>query len=502
MRVFTTCTLVVFYALCAHAQKEDYTWIMGMGNPFPDSTAKLNYIDFKDDTFAVQLLIKDNPMFGANSVVSDSMGNLLAYTNDINIYNRYHNPILNGTGFQSMTQYPSGFPLDQSVLILPLPDTTLYVMIDATYEDIVIDVIVKKLRYSILDLSFNNFQGKVLQKNMTIPNSQDTLNIGFINAVRHANGDDWWVMVTKFGTNIHRKYLVTKEGVQFDHDQPIGDLVENGVGFGAFSPDGRWYARYMAYGNTSDPKSKMYLYAFDRCTGQLSTPISRDYPSSSGVYGGCVYAPNSQFSYVSKGTYIYQYNLNAPDILGSELVVATYDGFTDANGLPTYFYAFQLAPDGKLYGIINGFNSHYLHVINQPNLSGDSCQVLQHAIYLPAYNFGTIPNLPNYRLGAYDGICDSVGSYIPSLTNTSRKLVHVWPNPVVDFLNLSVEASITARVDFRVFDLAGKVALSHKNLSLNPSVHLNISELPQGAYYYIITESGKPIKQGKLIKMR
>lgn len=84
--------------------------------------------------------------------------------------------------------------------------------------------------------------------------------------------------------------------------------------------------------------------------------------------------------------------------------IAIYDG--SVSPFPTPFLTAQLAPDGKIY--INSPNgNNVLHVIHEPNLKGDSCHVEQNGIHLPTYNFASMPNFPNYRLGAIPPITPS-----------------------------------------------------------------------------------------------
>lgn len=51
----------------------------------------------------------------------------------------------------------------------------------------------------------------------------------------------------------------------------------------------------------------------------------------------------------------------------------------------------------------------YLHVINNPDLPGDNCDVCQHCVALPSWNSFSMPNFPNYRLGYLEGSpCDTL----------------------------------------------------------------------------------------------
>ncbi|MCB0548394.1 MAG: PKD domain-containing protein [Phaeodactylibacter sp.] len=124
--------------------------------------------------------------------------------------------------------------------------------------------------------------------------------------------------------------------------------------------------------------------------------------------GGVAISPNSRFLYVSSFKNVYQYDLWAEDIPASKDTVAVWDGFMVPPVFATTFFLMQLGPDGKIY--INSNNAvPYLHVINNPDLPGDSCDVCQHCVALPSWNSFSLPNFPNYRLGHLQGSpCDTL----------------------------------------------------------------------------------------------
>lgn len=497
-------SILLLISQAVYTQKEDYNWIMGTGSTDPDSSYKLNYISFIGDTFKAELLYEAIPFYGAQAIISDSNGNLLCYSNGINIYNKEHGVILNGQAFHSATHFPFGYPFNQSVLILPFPDSLgYYIYIDEVQKDIVTDVIINSLRYSVIDIKANAVEGLVVQKNVSILSNIDTLNIGHLTAIKHGNGRDWWVLVTKYDTNLFIKLIVSNTGIKIFGEQDIGEIVPNSVGYSAYSPNGEWYAHYNAYGYTNDPKASLHFYRFDRCTGTLSEPYYKFYPGID-VYGGVAFSPNSRYLYVSKYTKIFQYDLEAPDILASEQVVAEYDGFLDGIGVPTRFYGLQLAPDGKIYGNIPNFNSRYIHVIDQPDLPGDSCNVIQHAVFLPADNFGTLPNLPWYRLYEAEGSpCDTLGVSSQWQPLPVVPAIRVWPMPAADVLYFSAEGEWSEPLDLVLYDATGRAVLSRRGMMISPFVQVDLALLPPGAYFYTLKQpNGTLVKSGKVVRTR
>ncbi len=72
-----------------------------------------------------------------------------------------------------------------------------------------------------------------------------------------------------------------------------------------------------------------------------------------------------------------------------------------------------------------------LHYINYPDSSGIACDVQQHAINLPGFNFRTVPNHPNYYVGRL------IGSACDTLTSLNDLPGHdfrfsIFPNPISD----------------------------------------------------------------------
>ena len=263
------------------------------------------------------------------------------------------------------------------------------------------------------------------------------------------------------------------------------------------------YWRYLTYGPAANPDGALYIYRFDRNTGELDAPLHKLFPKPE-YNGGLAFSSNSRYLYVSKFLQILQYDLHADDILASETVVAEYDGFLDEQGVPTRFYGLQLAPDNKIYGNIPGFNSRYLHVIDQPDLPGAACNVIQHAIYLPAHNFGTLPNLPFYRLYEATVSCDSlISSALAPPPAQIQPAIRVWPVPAADVLYFSADAPWDAPLRLILFDALGRPVLERRDLRLMPVAAVPLEELAPGAYFYVLTKSdGTALKSGKVVRTR
>ncbi|MCW5921129.1 MAG: PKD domain-containing protein [Saprospiraceae bacterium] len=279
------------------------------------------------------------------------------------------------------------------------------------------------MKYSVIDMSKNSGEGKVIVKDRAI--IDDKFGYGQFTAVKHGNGRDWWLpMPVDIGNKIHIS-LLTKDTAYLHHSQHIGPAWDRNGGFQAsFSPDGSKYVRYNRFHG-------VFIYDFDRCDGMLSNLVHFPFnDTTQGIYGGCAISPNNRFLYVADFDYLYQFDLWANDILYSKELIGIYDGHISS--LWTKFSYIINAPDGRMY-IIPPNTTSAIHVINRPNLPGAACDFRQHDIEFP-YPYGNTPIFPNFRLGPLDGSpCDTLGldnhplaDFRPEPTDTSGLAMHFW----------------------------------------------------------------------------
>ena len=401
--------VLIFY-LNASAQFHDYTWVMGYagGSISPDQdTFGLSILSFENETLSITDNQYGEADFRANNIsFSNKEGELNFYYDGENIYGSSHDPIINGNDwFEGALS--GGWIQAQSGLMFENPDdSTLFqfINIENNYFSISpnnADVIGEDLFYSELR-KINEEQGEVILRKQLILN--DTLGAGKISACKHANGRDWWIIVPEWNSNRYYRYLLTPYGIDAMGVQEVEGLIINGLGQAHFSPNGTKHIRYSAI--SLEIGEWVSIYDFDRCTGLLSNVQQANLPLG-GPSGGAAISKNSKYLYTNSNIYIYQYDLEAEDILATRTLVAEWDGFVDP--VATTFYQSQLAPDGKIYTSSNN-GVHSLHVTHNPDQACPDCNIQQHGIELPTHNSFSIPNLPNYRLGPIDGSpCDTLG---------------------------------------------------------------------------------------------
>ena len=387
------------------AQMHDNTWFFGNKNDtILDNERGIEILTFP----AGKLKIEQNTQlqrfnfWETNTSFSDSLGNVESYTNAVHIGNADWK-IMEGAEYLTDALEAGGALWSQWVVGLPWPEhggKHIYFYEQEGFTSI-LSFHATKLYYAVVDMSYNMGLGKLTERDVLV--LEDTLSVGKINAVKHANGRDWWVLVNEKNSNRYYRILVDPAGIHVVGSQTIGSTVYDGVGQSVFSPNGEHYAIYSTV--SSALGAYIDLYDFDRCEGLFYN--HRQYHFFTNGWGGGAFSPNSRYLYINYFTKSYQYDLEAVDVWASQVQIAEYDDFLDP--FSTTFYLMQLAPDGKIYSSSTNSVSS-LHVIHSPDEPGLGSQYQQHGVELPNRNTFSMPTFPNYRLGPLDdSACDTLG---------------------------------------------------------------------------------------------
>jgi hypothetical protein len=476
----------------------DYKWIVGYGsNSIPSNKEGGMILDFANNI--PSLILQDISRLSSRANISDSGGNLIAFTDGCKIFNSDIEIMSSGDELGPGALYDEFctgggiFPTYQGQLFLPFPSNeNKYILfhLGSSGQTWKFNVIY----YSILDASLENGKGKVISKNNAI--IQDTL-VDYITSTRHANGRDWWVVVPKFKKNKYFKCLVTPEGVKGPWSQVIGnDMPEvNCCGQATFSPDGSKYIKCI-------PKSGIQVLDFDRCSGQFSNPIFISTVIDSIGAAGAVVSPNGRFLYIPAGSKVWQYDLESSDVAQSRKTVAVYDGF--ANPYQTGFYQAMSVPSGEIYITCTNTNN-YFHIIHNPDEEDVVCSLEQHGFELPNYNRFTVPNFINYRLWDVPGSpCDTLGIDVPPVvsvsvpTNKPSSLL-ISPNPSTGSFDLTLPSDFTSG-KISIFNSKGVLVLEKSVNSVQKSFQFDFSNQSVGFYFISLNnESGKIVSTNKLL---
>ena len=387
----------------AFSPRHDYIWLTGYDSYGSSPDWGGTRIDFA--TIPPTITREDRPMnFDITDVsMSDEKGKLIFYTDGYYIANALNNTLLGGERINPDESIQNR--LYQGVLALPLPgNDSLYYLVHevSTFEPSPYSFRkIFRCLYSVIDMRGDNGLGEATMVNQIL--LKDTLCYGKLTACKHANGRDWWVLIPKWNSSVFFTFLLTPSGWESYGAQQIGPVPISNAGQAVFSPDGSKYVKYNAVGGSLG--AWLDIYDFDRCTGLLSNCRSKTF-NPSGASGVAI-SSNSRYLYFSNGHWLYQYDLHADDILSSEILLGTYDGYMSP--VNTFFFLLQLAPDGKIY-MNSAATVNTLHVIHRPDLPGAACRFEQHGVQLPTLNNWSMPNFPNYRLGPLDGSpCDTLG---------------------------------------------------------------------------------------------
>ncbi len=474
-------------------EKRDHIWLLG----YRGSSGVLyaSAMDFNEVPVKISEDFRNMGFFTTNASICDKSGKRLFYTNGRYIENAAGDTILGSTGINPdpLTQSEEhGQSLWQAALILPKPDSKhLFYLIheEETWVGAPLLVVTPNLYYTIVDMSFQGGSGLATQVNTVMV--QDTLDHGKITATRHANGRDWWIVVGEYDSNRYYRFLLGPNGIEELLPQRIGEAVPSGLGQAHFSPDGTIYAKMN--GIDDSVGAFLDIYDFDRCSGLLSNHYRIHYARAFGSQG-VAFSPNSRFVYVPAGWWVFQYDLWADDIAASVDTVAEYDGFMSP--VWTTFFMAQLAPDGKIY--INSPNSvDVLHVIHQPNEKGAACQFEQHGLKLASLNAFSLPNFPNYRLGALEGSpCDTLET-VSVVEVGDKAAVELFPNPAHEELWISYPQGLKAG-RLVLYDLSGRQVLEVPLTAGLTQQQVEVSALAGGLYVYRVFGAAEEVAAGKV----
>jgi len=482
--------LISIVTLQLHSQaKYDNNWLFGNksfpGEPGFDSLG--TQLSF-NDSLTIFKIPQGASLPSSHAMISSASGQLLFYTDGCDVYNMDHEIMENGQSLnpgevhniQCNNGYSSG---EQSILILPDPrsDQLYHIFHKRIFYVPEIVVLSGDLLQTTVDFSKNPL-GKVIEKNKLI--LQDTFSAGAMTACKHQNGKDWWIITAKDRTKADHFYslLLTDQGIIDTVTFQTGlaaPQAYTGGGQVSFSPDGRLYVNH-------DPwQDLLLLFDFDRTSGMLAFREQLFTDEIDIRFGGVAISSNNRFLYVSTRDFLYQYDLEAPSIQDSKVLIDEFDGV--GAPFPASLYQMQLAPDCKIY--MNSTNSVWkLHVIHNPNEKGLACNFEQRGIDLLGNTHGiSLPSFPNYRLDTPYPVCDSTIQVITATSEVVRlpeSEVTVFPNPATDQIQIQWQGEhIPTKV--RIYSIQGTL------LSVHPYLRgraISTVDLPAGMYIMQLTD--------------
>ncbi|MCO6488317.1 MAG: hypothetical protein J5I98_07870, partial [Phaeodactylibacter sp.] len=493
------------FPLLVFGQKHDYVWMFGYNSNATSAYPGIEgvILDFNQAPPTSSYEPISISLSATNATISDSLGNLLFYTNGCSIADWTHQLMPNGDSINlgeihdiyCERGYPGG---TQSAIILPVPSNdSLYYLVYKwmRFENQVnLEVSIDTLYYALVVADFQAGKRRTIQKNIPIINEK--MVAGQLTAAKHTNGKDWWLITGGDTANKYYSILFRESELIGPFEQTIGLASSyNGSrsGQAVFSPDATKYIRYS-------PQDGVFLFDFDRQNGVLSNfkhlPID-----SEGLGSGVAVSPNSRYLYVSAKDTLFQFDLEAEDIFSSGEIVGIYDGFQSP--FPTTFHNAQLAPDCKIY--INTFATvDVLHVIHNPDEPGLACNFEQHAVQLPFNHRRSLPHFPNYRLGPLvegenpQPPCEPIVS-TKEQEPPIRQKAYVFPNPAPGYFKVVFEQALRRPGRVMLYNGLGQVVLEEVLGAGGGEFRIELSGVAPGLYFYGVFREGVAVKGGRLV---
>ena len=276
-------------------------------------------------------------------------GELLFYTNGATIWDRQHQIMPNGSGLAG------GASSAQAALIVPLPGSC-HIYYQFTTEDHNSD---GGLAFSIIDMCLHGGLGDVVSslKNIQLENRTAE----GLTAIRHANGEDVWILSHKLGSNEFMVYLLTASGL---NTTPVKSSI--GSVFGSDAHIGRIKASHLGdkIVSVASFRNIYEMFDFNKATGNITNHMDLKPIIGSGrfVYG-IEFSPNDSLLYMSTfyvSCDLLQLDLHSMQQTHLQSIAGHY-----------HFGSLQLGPDGNIY--VARSNQPFLDVIHSPDVPGPGC---------------------------------------------------------------------------------------------------------------------------------
>jgi hypothetical protein len=305
---------------------------------------------------------------GCASIADDS-GNLLFYTNGVNVWTATHTLMANGTGLMG------DFTPTQSSIIVKKPGSTnLYYIFTVRGAGNFGGV-----NYSVIDMTLAGGQGSVTILNASLYNGQCAEKLA---ATTHCNRQDVWVVTHDLYNNQFRAFLLTAAGVS-------ATAIVSAVGpqMNAFAGQMKISVNGSKLGYVTANDSLVSLFDFNPSSGAITNPQTLE--NKFNAYGCEFSGDGSKFYYTGRDSSTSLNKLKQYDLCANNAPLVVFKSAVST----TNMFGLQLALNGKIYAANGGVGS-LLSVINTPNAAGLACGLQTNAQSIaPNTMFTCLPSI-------------------------------------------------------------------------------------------------------------
>jgi hypothetical protein len=441
-----------------------------------------------------------------SSICDSATGALQFYTNGQYIYNANAMAIDNSDSLITPYAYSRYYYLssNQGTLILPKGNKK-YDVFFPYFSDGILDSTnyMDLFLHHTIDMNANGGAGTVVKKQEDLLHGAGRLSALNMDAVRHANGIDWWILKlgygqSGFGDSLYfYTWLVKQDTIEGPTIYYAGDkgkdIYDCGFGFiraqMKFSIDGSKFAGTHGCRN-------FYYADFNRCSGKISNMVFAEYPIDTSwvipgdttLYydsimilastSGIAFSPNNKYIYLSCGYRIWQYEPKEMDSTKAWFMAVrmwdTMDAYIKGS--------MQYAPDSTLLIFADGGSAPngYINGIVHPDKKGKDClfksNVVSFAPGQPWPYFTNNPNHPNWALGADESLCWPVGNLQLSIINEQFTM---HPNPANT--QVLIDVGIAKKQQLQITNTNGQVV--HQQELRNAQTSIDVSRWVSGVYF-------------------
>jgi hypothetical protein len=439
----------------------------------------------------------------SSSFISDTNGLYLLGSNSIMVFDSTNNIIQDGDSlidnkFRDFYKWDRPYP--QESLLLPRNDSTCYLFNSSVSDSLFLHSAWGDTNanpyYSPHDnfyahiVNFKTKKVDVRKKSLYQSKSKFSYNMGNITACRHANGKDWWLVKNAYDTLMYTVFLVKEDTIL-------------GPYFYGFPSEEKYFVRGGTQFNEQGTEissvgtitHNFYRMDFDRSTGNISNMKVREIPLSISptwtdtVNHFIVYSPSGQYLYLIRSFHIFQIDLYDST---SNAFYHVNDGFMQYNN---EIYSGLLGPDCKIYIHPLAGGAERMSYISNPDGKGSACGYCFRCLDFNAaaggqLNYGTVPNMPNYRLGKLgEPLHPCVGPVaIPDLVLTPQ--IEVFPNPAKQLIYIQL-SSISKVQQAQLIDISGRII--HQQAIDGTFFQIDCSTFTKGLYVLRIGNVSKRV---------